>query len=29
MPILYHFDPLKEIFIKINALDYVSSSIFS
>jgi hypothetical protein len=28
-PTLYYFDPLKEIFVKINALDYVSSSIFS
>jgi RNase H-like domain found in reverse transcriptase len=26
---LYHFDPLKEIFVKTNALDYVSSGIFS
>jgi RNase H-like domain found in reverse transcriptase len=26
---LYYFDPLKEIFVKINALDYVFSSIFS
>jgi hypothetical protein len=29
IPILYYFDPLKEIFIKTNTLDYVSSSIFS
>jgi hypothetical protein len=27
--ILYYFDPLKEIFVETNALDYVSSSIFS
>jgi hypothetical protein len=26
---LYYFDPLKEIFIKINTLDYISSGIFS
>jgi hypothetical protein len=26
---LYYFDPLKEIFVKTNALDYISSSIFS
>jgi RNase H-like domain found in reverse transcriptase len=26
---LYYFDPLKEIFIKIDTLDYISSSIFS
>jgi hypothetical protein len=28
-PILYYFDPLKEIFIKTNTSDYVSSGIFS
>jgi hypothetical protein len=27
--ILYYFDPLKEIFVKTNTLDYVSSGIFS
>jgi hypothetical protein len=27
--ILYYFNPLKKIFVKTNALDYVSSSIFS
>jgi hypothetical protein len=27
--ILYYFDPLKEIFVKTNTLDYISSSIFS
>jgi hypothetical protein len=26
---LYYFDPLKEIFVKTDALDYISSSIFS
>jgi hypothetical protein len=26
---LYYFDPLKEIFVKTDILDYVSSSIFS
>jgi hypothetical protein len=29
IPTLYYFDPLKKIFIKINILDYISSSIFS
>jgi hypothetical protein len=28
-PILYYFDPLKEIFVETNALDYVSSGVFS
>jgi hypothetical protein len=27
--ILYYFDPLKKIFVKTNALDYISSNIFS
>jgi RNase H-like domain found in reverse transcriptase len=26
---LYYFDPLKKIFVKTNALDYISSGIFS
>jgi hypothetical protein len=26
---LYYFDPLKKIFIKTDALDYISSSVFS
>jgi hypothetical protein len=26
---LYYFDPLKEIFVKTNTLDYISSSVFS
>jgi hypothetical protein len=29
IPTLYHFDPLKEIFVKTNTLDYVSSGILS
>jgi RNase H-like domain found in reverse transcriptase len=28
-PTLYYFDPLKEIFVKTDTSDYVSSSIFS
>jgi RNase H-like domain found in reverse transcriptase len=28
-PILYYFDPLKEIFVKINTSDYISSGVFS
>jgi hypothetical protein len=28
-PTLYYFDPLKEIFVKTDILDYISSSIFS
>jgi hypothetical protein len=27
--ILYYFDPLKEIFVEIDTLDYISSNIFS
>jgi hypothetical protein len=29
VPTLYYFDPLKEIFVETNTLDYVSSGIFS
>jgi hypothetical protein len=29
IPTLYYFDPLKEIFVKTNTLDYISSGIFS
>jgi hypothetical protein len=29
IPILYYFNPLKKIFVKIDILDYVSSGIFS
>jgi hypothetical protein len=29
IPILYYFDPLKEIFVKTDTSNYISSSIFS